>query len=306
MKTTILVVGANGQVGRELPFAISLLLSRAGIDHHVCAFDRGDLDISNLPLIYERLSQIAPDFIVNAAAYTAVDKAESEPEDAFIVNDLAVREMANYCRSSACTLIHLSTDYIFDGRKHEPYSEEDYVGPASVYGRSKLAGEEGVREILPAHIILRTSWVFGVCGGNFVKTMLRLSSSKSNIGVVDDQCGGPTAARSIANTVAVIIRKLVLSPRATLWGTYHYSGYPYVSWADFAVEIFAMATAAGVINHPPKIHRVSTLEYPTPAIRPANSRLDCSKLKKNFGIEPDDWRQSLAYVLDKLREGGQN
>ena len=300
----ILLIGADGQVGTELKASLSLLESE---QIRVAWFTRKDLDLVNLFEIREILEREAPCIIVNASAYTAVDKAESEVNLAYLINEAAVKEMALFCKTKKSSLIHISTDYVFDGNQEGVYVESDAVGPSGVYGSSKLAGENAIREILDEHIILRTSWVFGVSGTNFVKTMLRLGKENEELGVVADQYGAPTSARAIARTIAGIVDHMMSEPESDqTWGTYHYSGFPFVSWAEFAKEIFEQAADRELMSTPPTVNDISTADYPTPAARPANSRLDCFKLKSTFGIEPDDWKSSLGLVLDELKEGMQN
>lgn len=303
----ILVIGASGQVGSELGSALARIADQKGEYPQVLLSDRGDMDLTQLPKISEHLNLIAPDIIVNASAYTAVDKAESQSELAFLINEAAVKEMAHYCKRNGCSLLHISTDYVFDGQGEKAYIETDSVGPSSVYGCSKLAGENLIRELLTDHIILRTSWVFSKNRTNFVKTMLRLAKEKKELNVVGDQFGAPTSARGIAEVIGhIIITISNPSKGAPAWGTYHYSGQPYVSWADFALEIFEQAVDKDLIQASPKVNPISSAAYPTPANRPANSRLDCGKLKNRFGIKPDDWKRSLGLVLDELKEGIKN
>jgi dTDP-4-dehydrorhamnose reductase len=298
----ILVVGANGQVGSELSAALRGLEVFHGEQPQVVMATREDLDLIETSKIYRSLAHIAPDFLINASAYTAVDKAEAEEEIAFKVNAVAVAEMAKYCRTAGCCLVHISTDYVFDGDSISPYIESDRVSPAGAYGRSKLAGENAIREELSKYIILRSSWVFGVRGNNFVKTMLRLANSMRELGVVADQFGAPTSARAIAHAISRLVRELAgADAEDPRWGTYHFSGYPYVSWAEFANEIFAQAIQRDLIRSLPTVNRIGTVDYPTPASRPKNSRLDCSKVTSEFGIETDDWQTSLGVVLDELK-----
>ena len=298
----ILIIGAKGQVGSELSAALSDLKVSDGEETQIVMVTREDLDLLETSKICRSLASIAPDFIINASAYTAVDKAEAEEEIAFKVNAVAVAEMAKHCRTAGCCLIHISTDYVFDGNSLSPYIESDRVSPAGAYGRSKLAGENAIREELSKHIILRTSWVFGVRGNNFVKTMLRLADSMRELGVVADQFGAPTSAKAIAHAISRIVRELAgADAEDPRWGTYHFSGYPYVSWAEFADEIFAQAIQRDLIQSLPTVNRIGTVDYPTPASRPKNSRLDCSKVKSEFGIETDDWQSSLCVILDELK-----
>ncbi|MDC0508009.1 dTDP-4-dehydrorhamnose reductase [Luminiphilus sp.] len=300
----ILIIGADGQVGSEIRSQPSLQMSLAGQQLALTFSSRSDLDLRDLSAISEYLDRLAPNIIINASAYTAVDEAETNKHLAFLINEAAVKEMALFCKRSSCCLIHLSTDYVFDGLSDRPYLESDTVAPSTVYGSSKLAGEQAIREVLDQHIILRTSWVFGVNGGNFVKTMLRLVGGKGELGIVADQYGAPTSARAIAAMVAEIVSQVAsITSSDYRWGTYHYSGMPYVSWADFAHEIFEQAAGIGLIDKKPKVNPILTSEYPTLANRPANSRLDCSKLKRVFDIKPDDWKHSLSLMLDELMDG---
>ena len=299
----ILVVGAGGQVGSEVRFALECLIAKLPQRSRVVLCDRRDLDLTDLSAIPNYLDFVSPDIIVNASAYTAVDRAESQRDLAFLVNADAVKELALFCKKRKSILIHISTDYVFDGLSDRPYLESDMVAPSGVYGDSKLAGELAIGELLDNYIILRTSWVFGVRGSNFVKTMLRLAKEKDELDIVADQHGAPTSARAIALSIGEIIRQIATEPKSDqCWGIYHYSGFPYVSWADFAREIFEQATYRGLIPAPPQINDINTTDYPTPAVRPANSRLDCSKLKSTFGVEPDDWKRSLGVMLDGLKE----
>jgi dTDP-4-dehydrorhamnose reductase len=303
----ILIFGANGQVGHELRSALKLGLQSGHNQFQIICSTRSTADLVHTPSIWDFLTQVSPDVIVNASAYTAVDKAESEVNLAYLINEAAVKEMALFCKINKSSLIHISTDYVFDGNQEGVYVESDAVCPSGVYGSSKLAGENAIREILDEHIILRTSWVFGVSGTNFVKTMLRLGKENEELGVVADQYGAPTSARAIAKTIAGIVDHIMSELESDqIWGTYHYSGFPFVSWAEFAKEIFEQAADRELMSVPPTVNDIGTADYPTPAARPANSRLDCSKLKSTFGIEPDDWKTSLGLVLDELKEGMQN
>lgn len=301
----ILVLGTSGQVGSELGSQLENILSVAGKNYSLVLASRSEVDVADLPALRDFLRLNNPDFVINATAYTAVDNAETEVSQAYRVNEHAVRVMAEYCAGGNSNLIHISTDYVFNGRGELPISENNEVAPLGVYGASKLAGEEAIRAALTQHLILRTAWVFGVSGGNFVKTMLRLAQTRSELGVVGDQHGAPTSARGIAKAIATIV--LQMSEAETVderWGTYHYTGNPFVSWADFACEIFQQAEKESMIPNVPTVNAIGTEQYPTPAKRPANSRLDCSKIKSAFGIEPDDWRGSLAEVLDEIRRAG--
>lgn len=299
----ILVLGANGQVGSEMARAFASIHNPNNVGVEVLTANRKDLDLSDLNAIKPFLRKVAPDFVVNAAAYTAVDQAETDRELAFTINSEAVSEIAHFCQDAGSSLVHISTDYVFEGSSNEPYAEVDEVGPTGVYGQSKLAGEQIIQESVSRHVILRTAWVFGAQGNNFVKTMLRLAESNSELSIVADQIGAPTSSKAIAFSIAGMVLKLVdAEVDDRRWGTYHFSGLPYVSWADFADEIFDQALKLGVVASKPKVNRISTLEYPTPAVRPSNSRLDCSKCNASFGIRPDDWQKSLREVLLHLKD----
>jgi dTDP-4-dehydrorhamnose reductase len=285
----VLVTGANGQVGRELS---SLGLQKG---FRILALDRAALDITDPSLVSKEVSKADVSLVVNAAAYTAVDRAESEPELAFAVNRDGPSYLAAACAEARIPLIHISTDYVFDGCKKGPYIEADPVSPLGVYGKSKAAGEEEVRGRLQEHIILRSAWIYGVHGDNFVKTMLRLGRENESVRVVADQYGCPTYATDIAETI-LEIAALLLDNRQIAWGTYHYCGQGVTSWYGFAEAIFELAA-----QHTPlmvkRIEPISTAEYPTRAKRPANSVLDCSLLEKEFGICSLPWSESLARMI---------
>lgn len=290
----ILVFGANGQVGREFR---TLELDPS---YQMTFFGRNDLDLTNGDRILKVLVTNSPDVIINCAAYTAVDKAEANSKDAFSINARAVELLAKGCADNDIVLIHLSTDYVFDGSGDIPFRESDQVAPVSVYGKTKLAGEIAVRSQLDRHIILRTSWVFGEFGNNFVKTMLRIGASKKELEIVSDQWGSPTSAKGIAECCIQICTKINLNKENINWGTYHFSGSPYISWYGFADAIFTTALELGLINKKPKLVAVNSSAFATAAVRPANSRLDCGKLYSQFNIRPDDWVKKLSVVLKKL------
>lgn len=298
----ILVLGASGQVGSELATQLENVLSVAGQNYSLVLASRAEVDVADLPALRDFLKLHSSDWIVNATAYTAVDNAENEVSQAYMVNEHAVHCLAEYCRSQKARLVHISTDYVFDGDGVNPFGETHPVSPLGIYGTSKLAGEDTIRNTLSAHIILRTAWVFGATGNNFVKTMLRLAESRAELGVVGDQFGSPTSARGIAKTIAILMSQMLeAADDDARWGTYHYSGYPFVSWADFASEIFHQAHEKSMIKLVPAVNAITTEEYPTPAKRPKNSRLDCSKIHGAFGVEPDDWRRSLSDMLDEIK-----
>jgi len=289
---SILVCGANGQVGWE----VVRQGRAAGLD--VLALARQELDIADADAVRRCFVQIAPRVVINCAAYTAVDRAEKEIEQAFAANRQGPANLAAACRRAAIPLLHLSTDYVFDGSKASPYKEDDPVAPLGVYGQSKWEGEEAVRNTLAHHIILRVSWVFGVHGHNFVKTMLRLGSERDELRVVNDQKGCPTAAADIAATL-LRLATAVAGKEAVAWGTYHYCGVPATTWYEFAKQIFA--TAEHIMNRPsPRLIPIPTSEYPTPAKRPANSVLDCGKLESRFGIRAAEWSAALQSMIAEL------
>ena len=298
----ILVLGASGQVGSELGAQLDNVLSSVGCNYSLVLASRSEVDVADLPALSDFLRLHNPDFVINASAYTAVDNAETEVSQAYRVNEHAVRVMAEHCAAGNSNLIHISTDYVFDGSGEFPVSENNEVAPLGVYGASKLAGEEAIRAALTQHLILRTAWVFGVSGGNFVKTMLRLAETRSELAVVCDQYGAPTSARGIAKAIATIVLKMSQAESTDdRWGTYHYTGDPFVSWAEFAGEIFRQGNQRSMIAQNPVVNAISTEQYPTPAKRPHNSRLDCSKITQVFGIEPDNWQASLGEMLDEIK-----
>ncbi len=284
-----LVFGRTGQVAREL-------IRRAGPEIMVTFFDREAADLTNPEACAAAITGHAADVVINAAAYTAVDRAEEEEALATVINGDAPAAMARAAAGRGIPFCHVSTDYVFDGSGAAPWPPDAPTAPLGAYGRSKLAGEAGVRGAGGMHAILRTSWVFSAHGANFVKTMLRLSETRDQLTIVADQVGGPTAAADIADALWVMARALHGGRGQT--GTYHFAGAPDVSWADFAREIFAQAgRAVAVVEIPAS-------DYPTPAARPANSRLDCAGLETVFGITRPDWRRSLADVLAELAEKG--
>jgi dTDP-4-dehydrorhamnose reductase len=293
----ILLTGANGQVGWEL----SNRGRQRGLE--ILALDRSALDIKDPSSVEKEVSQPGVFLVVNAAAYTAVDQAELEPELAFSVNRDGPAYLASACAKAGIPLIHISTDFVFDGEKRGPYHETDQVSPLNVYGKSKAAGEIAVRERLQEHIILRTAWVYGVHGNNFVKTMLRLGREREVVHVVDDQYGCPTYAADLAETILKIAAQF-LDDGQVQWGTYHYCGKGVTSWYGFAEAIFSVA-AEYVALRVRQVEPISTAQYPTAARRPANSVLDCSLVERSFGIVPKPWDESLARMLEQVLSGEQ-
>ncbi|MGP4672532.1 dTDP-4-dehydrorhamnose reductase [Agrobacterium salinitolerans] len=287
------VTGKNGQV-------VSALLALASAELEIVALGRPELDLAQPETVLKALREVKPDAVVSSAAYTAVDKAESEPDIAFAVNRDGARAVAQAASDLGIPLIHLSTDYVFDGAKDTAYVESDPTGPTSVYGRSKLEGERAVSEATDNYVVLRTAWVYSEYGNNFVKTMLRLSENRDEINVVADQFGCPTSANDIAAAVVTIARKLVEDASAPLRGVFHLSGSGETNWANFAKQIFAFAEEDG--GKSMIVNDITTAQYPTPARRPANSRLDCSKLEEVYGIKLPSWQTSTRAVVTALAQ----
>jgi dTDP-4-dehydrorhamnose reductase len=299
----ILLLGADGQVGWELRRSLLPLG-----DVHPCT--REVADLSNLALLRGTLSRHAPDIVVNAAAYTAVDKAESEPDLANRVNGEAVAVLAEEVRRFGGWLVHYSTDYVFDGKKPEPYVETDAPNPISVYGASKLRGEEAIRASGCRHLIFRTSWVFATRGNNFPKTMLRLAQTRDELKVVSDQIGAPTSADLIADVTAEALGRAIRAPEgapAGLGGTYHLTAAGAVSWHAFAQYILRLAVEKGyrLKVAPDRVQAITTAEYPSAAKRIANSRLATDKLRSTFGLLLPSW-ETLAerFMAELPREAG--
>jgi dTDP-4-dehydrorhamnose reductase len=278
----LLVFGKTGQVAREL--------QRVLPDARFLGRDAADL--ADPAACAAAIAATDADAVINAAAWTTVDKAEAEEAAATTVNGAAPAAMARAAAARGLPFLHLSTDYVFDGAGTRPFAPDDPAGPLGAYGRSKLAGEKGVRAAGGAHAILRTSWVFSAHGANFVKTMLRLSETRDRIAVVADQIGGPTPAAAIALALREMARALIADPGRS--GTYHLAGAPDTSWAGFARAIFRAA------SRPTGVEDIPSSAYPTPARRPPNSRLDCTTLHETFGIARPDWQQGLAAVLKEL------
>ncbi|MCU8031114.1 dTDP-4-dehydrorhamnose reductase [Shewanella sp. SM73] len=289
----ILLAGKNGQVGHCL-----LKLLEVQTEIVFLALDREQLDITDPIQVNKIVTEFQPNIIINAAAYTAVDKAEQESELANAINKEGPQNLALAASSINAAIIHISTDYVFDGESAESYTESDVTAPQGEYGRSKLAGEHAVALACPKHIILRTAWVFGEHGNNFVKTMLRLAKVRDILGVVADQFGGPTYAGDIANAILAISKQIARDSNA--YGVYHFSGSPHVSWHTFAEKIFEIALDKDVLVQPIQVNPITTLDYPTPAKRPANSRLNCDKIHNAFGIKQSDWQAALVRIKEYL------
>ena len=269
----------------------------------VVTLGRPELDLaSSGEAIIDAVAAVRPDVIVSAAAYTQVDKAESEPELAFAINERGAAALGQAAARLSVPLIHLSTDYVFAGSKHEAYVETDATGPTSVYGASKLAGEQAILAEHPNSTVLRTAWVYSPFGTNFVKTMLRLAESRDEVSVVADQRGNPTSALDIADAVLAVAANLRASDDAEQRGVFHMSAAGEATWADVAEAVFEASAVAG--GPAAKVKRISTDEYPTAARRPANSRLDCSKLAQVHRVRLPDWRESLKSVVERLVNSG--
>ncbi|MFP1261119.1 dTDP-4-dehydrorhamnose reductase [Klebsiella michiganensis] len=279
----VLLTGANGQLGQ-------CLQDRVPNDWDVWATDTSELDITNKDLVLAAVSKYKPDVIVNAAAYTAVDKAESDITTARLVNKIGPENLAIAASKNDAMFVHVSTDYVFDGTASIPYEESDETNPLGVYGLTKLEGENAVENVLPNAIILRTAWVFSEYGNNFVKTMLKLAKDRDSLGIVSDQRGCPTYAGDIANAIIRLIQS------NTNGGIFHFCGDEEVSWSEFAQAIFDTAVEAGKLSKPPIINGITTEEYPTPAKRPAYSTLNCSKIA-TYGISSSQWRRALKEII---------
>lgn len=288
----LLVFGRTGQVAQALAGASGRHTATATL------VGRPDTDITNKASVADAVAGHKPDIVVNAAAYTQVDQAECEPDLAFAVNDMGAGHIAAACTRTGTPLIHLSTDYVFDGAKTGPYIETDPACPIGVYGESKLKGERQVSGRCPHHIILRTAWIYGPTGKNFVRTMLRLAGSRDDISVVNDQVGSPTYAPHLAQCILKIASQLYVDNSSTPWGLYHAAGGGAASWFDVAEETFSVSRqrAGPFANVTP----IPSSEYPTPAKRPANSHLDCQKLNDTFSVKLPEWRQGIAECVSTL------
>ena len=292
----ILLTGLNGQVGQELQRTLAPLGEVIGVG-------RETMDLAQATSIRQAISEARPDVIVNAAAYTAVDKAETETELAHSINGIAPQIMAEEAQRLRAALFHISTDYVFDGRKNTPYLEDDAPNPIGAYGKSKLVGEEGIRKTCDRYIILRTAWVYGTYGkSNFVKTMLRLFASRDEVRVVADQVGTPTWASDIASAIATLLPQLCPEQpqESPLTGIYNFTNSGMSSWYDFAIAIFEEAKQLGFPLKVQRIVPITTSEYPTPALRPAYSVLSGKKVSAALGTYPPYWRDGLRQMLGEL------
>jgi len=287
---TILLTGAGGQLGWEI--------ARRAVGRKLLALDHAALDITAARAVQQALKGSGARVVINAAAYTAVDRAEQEPAVAFAVNRDGPAQLAAACARLGIPLVHMSTDYVFAGTQHGAYNEDDPVAPVGEYGRSKWAGEEAVRQTLASHLILRVSWVFGAHGHNFVKTILRRAREREELRVVADQCGCPTYAGAIAEVLLALADRLAAGQRLP-WGTYHYCGAPPTTWHGFAQTIVDLAKPYESLRVR-RIVPIATADYPAPAARPANSVLDCTRFKECFGIVPSPWQNGLVAMLNTL------
>lgn len=277
----VLVTGSTGQLGSELKD-----ICKINSDFEFIFADRSDLDLSNTDNISDYLSEIKPDIIINTAAYTAVDKAETEKKLADLINHSAVAKMAEWGAMNNSKIIHISTDYVFDGTNKDPLNENDFVNPINHYGATKYEGEQALQKSGADFIIIRTSWVYSTHGSNFVKTMLRLMSEREDVSVVSDQIGSPTYARDLAKVIIQMIRSGIFEK-----GIYHYSNEGAISWYDFAVEI------KSITDNKCTIHAIPSSKFPTPAQRPQYSLLDKTKIKKAYGLDIPYWKDSLKECL---------
>ncbi|BCH23921.1 dTDP-4-dehydrorhamnose reductase [Mesorhizobium sp. L-8-3] len=291
-RAKVLVTGKAGQM------ALALACLEAP-DLEIVTLGRPELDIADRASVARAFAAVRPVIVVNTAAYTEVDKAETDVATAFAVNRDGAANVATAAAEQGCPVIHFSTDYVFPGDKPDPYRETDETGPVSVYGRSKLAGEQAVADANPAHVILRTAWVYSPDGRNFLKTMLRLARERDEIGVVGDQHGTPTSAAFLARAVAAVVRHVLADPAGASWrGVFHLVADGATDWAGFAEEIFAQSAKRG--GPSARVRRITTADYKTAAARPANSRLDTTRLSAVFGIKPPRWQDDVAACVDAL------
>lgn len=288
----ILVLGSKGQLGQCLNDQLAIT------EHDVVYTSRGQIDIANFEVTNTQILKIAPDIVINATAYTAVDKAEEEDQTAYYINHLAVANISSICNQLDCWLIHVSTDYVFNGNSEVPYKEDNPTNPQGVYGVSKLKGEEAIKASGCKYMIIRTAWVYSEYGNNFLKTMLRLGSDRDELSIVGDQIGCPTYAQDIAKSIVSILSCLDLKDSSS--GTYHYCGDEPCSWYEFARVIFLEAEVQG-LKTPNYIKSITTADHPTPAIRPAYSVLDCSKIESCFDVTRSNWRDGIKTVIPRLQ-----
>lgn len=293
----ILLLGKNGQVGWELQRALAPLGRLTALDRHTTDYCG---DLARPDALAQTVRRLKPDVIVNAAAYTAVDKAESERELATTINATSVGALAREAAALGAWLVHYSTDYVFNGAGNTPWQETDATAPLNHYGASKLAGEAAIIAAGPRHLIFRTSWVYAARGNNFAKTMLRLARERAELGVIHDQVGAPTGAELIADVTVHALRQAMAQP--ALAGVYHLAAAGETSWHDYAAFVFEQARHAGVTLALQQLKPIPTSAYPTPAVRPANSRLNGRKLEAAFGLQLPHWQQGVARMLTEILE----
>lgn len=291
MNKTILIAGGHGQVGSEFSALSTKQLA-------CISLSSSELNICLPESINSALDKYKPHALINAAAYTAVDKAEDETDAAYSLNSDGAKQLALACSARDIPLLHISTDYVFNGKKNSAYVESDPTDPQGVYGQSKLAGEKAIQQNCSKHIILRVSWVFGQYGNNFVKTMLRLAADRDELGVVADQHGAPTSAKSIAQALLTLAESSI-QRTSFPWGLYHLPSHPRTNWHEFAEVIFAQASDIGLIEKVPTVNAIATSDYPTPAARPANSAMGTEKSLAE--ITACDWKKDLSEVLITLK-----
>ena len=292
----ILITGANGQVGWALK-----QLARQFPQHTLIALERHNLDITCKDAVNQTIAKENADIVINAAAYTAVDKAEEDAESACNINRDGVDNLASACLKADIPLLHISTDYVFNGKKNSPYTETDSPNPLGIYGHSKLAGEQAIAEQLNRFIILRTSWVFGLHGQNFVKTILRLCQDRSELSIIADQFGAPTSASSIAHCLLQICDQYD-NDIAIPWGLYHFSNTPDTNWHGFTCKIIDLAQKYNLIDHEINVNKITTEQYPLPCARPQNSCLNKNRITKKLSITLTPWEEELETLLMTLSQ----
>ena len=288
----ILVLGSKGQLGQCLNDQLDTT------EHDVVYTAREQIDIGHFEVTKAQILEISPDIVLNATAYTAVDKAEGDHQSADRINHLAVANIARICNQLDCLLIHVSTDYVFDGNSEVPYKEDNPTNPQGVYGDSKLKGEAAIEASGCKYLIIRTAWVYSEYGNNFLKTMLRLGADRDELSIVGDQVGCPTYAQDIAMTLVSVLPLLDLKGSSS--GIYHYCGDEPCSWFDFARAIFSEAEKQG-LKTPSCVKSIATADYPTPAMRPVYSVLDCSKIEECFDVTRSNWRNGIRVAIDRLQ-----
>lgn len=287
----VLLTGAGGQLGKSI-------MARAPDHWQLIALSSTEFDITNSDSIEEMFKKHTPDIVINTAAYTAVDKAEEEEQQARAVNAVAVKNLAVKCKETAAFLVHISTDYVFDGSSNRPYKEDDIINPLNIYGKTKAEGENNILRSGADFVIIRTSWVFSEYGTNFLKSMLALAKNRDSLKIVSDQMGAPTYAGDIAEAVKLVIEHREKSNKEI----YHYCGDQITTWADFANTIFEIAQNQGKIYKPVIIEGITTEQYGAAATRPINSSLDCRKIKKLQGIKLSDWRAAIQKIISEYDE----